>query len=362
MSLPTFVNTRTTYGDEGALNKVIAHELTEFNDDSLSTLGQYAFYKQAQMESIYLPNLTSIAANAFNGCAGLKRVIVGTNKNSVCTLANKSAFTDTGRAVIFVPDSLVSNYKAANIWNDATIKDRIFSVNDYGLVEWDETEITDTPEQIAAEITAGTAKTKYHVGQYKSINLGTEGTVRFQIVAKEADELADNSGNMAQLTWYCMEMPTTKKRMNPAYSAGTQGTGTLGGWEYCEMRTYLSTTIWALFPASWQGMIKEVKKYTKIFDTSGSAVNNVVTSDKLWLASYREMFGGTSDETQGPIYSFAFPDNTSRIRKIVGQSSASYYWLRSAGSTSGFRNVPSGGYAGLNGANAASGVGFGFST
>lgn len=44
--MATYTNTKATLGDQGALDALIAHTLTEFVDDGISTLGQYAMYKQ----------------------------------------------------------------------------------------------------------------------------------------------------------------------------------------------------------------------------------------------------------------------------------------------------------------------------
>lgn len=60
--------------------------------------------------------------------------------------------------------------------------------------------IEDDWETIFANIDSGAYKTKYKVGDTKIINLGTEGTVTMQIVAMDADEKADGSGN-APITW-----------------------------------------------------------------------------------------------------------------------------------------------------------------
>ena len=66
-------------------------------------------------------------------------------------------------------------------------------------------EITDSWDTIIANIDNGTYSTKYKVGNYKSLDLGTEGTINMQIVAMDADELADGSGT-APLTFIWMEL------------------------------------------------------------------------------------------------------------------------------------------------------------
>ena len=102
------------------------------------------------------------------------------------------------------------------------------------------------------------------------------------------------------------------------------------------MRKYLKETIKPLIPETVRNAIKEVTKYSRIFDTSGTAVNDVASTEDVWIPSKREMFGAISNaETMGPIYDGIFPDNASRVKKKVGASSASFWWCRSAGGTHG---------------------------
>ncbi len=78
-------------------------------------------------------------------------------------------------------------------------------------------EIEDSWEDIIAACNDGTYKTKYSVGMYKALDLGTEGTVNMQIAGKDKDILADGSGN-AKLSWISKELLTTSHRMNPSLS------------------------------------------------------------------------------------------------------------------------------------------------
>lgn len=72
-------------------------------------------------------------------------------------------------------------------------------------------EITDSWDTIIANIANGTYRTKYKVGNYKPLDLGTEGTINMQIVAIDEDELA--SGGYAPLSFLAMEL-------SPLYPGG----------------------------------------------------------------------------------------------------------------------------------------------
>ena len=365
--MPSYQNTKEILGsDEAAFNALVADQLTEFNDDTVTEIGSYAFYYRKNLETIYLPKLKKInGSSAFYGCNNLKRIFIGTDNSSsiVINQNNRNGFTNTGRSVIYVPDALVDQYKHNVYTND--FKHKIYGVSEYPNVEWNETEITDTPEQIAYYVSAGTAATRYNIGQYKTIDLGTEGQIRMQIVGKNMRELA-NSTETAQLEWLAIDLLKTEKRMNPLTVKNSdvyaEGTGSIGGMSRCELQDYLDTTIWNLLPEVWQNMIKETKVYTGIYGTNGTKVRDDLTIQKLRIPSYREMFDTTNDETQGPVYKFAFPNDETRKKCIIGASSPTTWWLRSAYGIDGFRYVNSSGGSSSIYAYSTYGVALGFST
>ena len=138
------------------------------------------------------------------------------------------------------------------------------------------------------------------------------------------------------------------------------GTGAVGGWDNTEMRAYLKDTIKPLIPETVRTHIKSVKKYTMTINTAGSTVNNVETTEDVWIPSGREIFGGTSYETTGPVYTVVYPDSTSRIKYNVTGGSAAWWWLRSAYSNINFYSVYTSGYGSSNYAYTYGGVALGF--
>ena len=105
------------------------------------------------------------------------------------------------------------------------------------------------------------------------------------------------------------------------------------------MRAYLKDTIKPLIPEVVRNHIKSVKKYTRTIGTDGNVVNNVETTEDVFIPSYREIFGGTSYETTGPQYTIVYTDSTSRIKKNVSSGSAAWWCLRSANSSIYFYSV-----------------------
>ena len=342
-------------------------------------------------------------------------------------------------------------------------------------------EITDSWDEILAAVADGTYAAKYKVGNYKPLDLGSEGIVSMQIAAKNKDALADGSGT-APITWISKELLNTSHRMNPSlvskqpavvfnpsasylwaavadtankfestnagkgstssvgcwkvksptagqltinytqsgessydyltlringkevfngktrgqdYSGtytvdlspnveimvaaiftkdssgdkgsdkgtvefaatdlevsiptnvvtiieeipATEGTGSIGGWEKSEMRTYFKNTVKPLIPANVQGAIKNVTKTQPAYNGAQASFTQTTTDD-VWIPSYSECFG------TGAMYKALFPDNASRVKKKVGAASASWWWLRSAYGHNAFTGVTSvGSYA-----------------
>ena len=353
-------------------------------------------------------------------------------------------------------------------------------------------EITDSWETILAAVADGTYKTKYSVGNYKALNLGSEGTVNMQIAAFDADPLADGSGNAA-ISWVSKELLATNKRMNPsvetnytypevpswtassntwtsqnrynvsdakakwtltATSAGTltityktsnsnasrnklsltvngtavatdyaatsevsytlevatgdtitveatysqlsasynyygtivfsstgtfttaaevqdapnrvfesykENTGAIGGWECTEMRSYYKNTLKPLIPELVRNSIKEVSKSNNIITTDNKTERTTSVED-VWMPSYREIFGGTSYEQSGPMYTTLFSDAASRIKKRPTASSGEWWWLRSAYNNYNFCIVDSNGINYYTSAGNSYGVALGFCT
>lgn len=208
-------------------------------------------------------------------------------------------------------------------------------------------EITDDWDTIRRNVAAGIHQKTYSVGNYKSLDLGDEGTVTMQIVAMNADETED--GDEAPITWVARELLKTNHRMNPSNSDNTEGTGTIGGWEKSEMRTYLNDTILPLIPEATRKQIKPVKKESRGYDTSGSTFQNN-TVDEIWIPSHAEIF-----KSSNPTYSAVYSNDASRNKNR-------YWWLRTANTIDDFLNVGTDGNYYRSAADRSFGIALGFST
>ena len=369
-------NTRETMGEQACLDALVADTITSFEDDGVTKVGENCLrYHKAltdvtlsqckSVDAYGLANCTNlevvdmlgggtIASAAFSGDTKLAHLLLrGASKT---TLSATAAFSSTpislGNGAIYVPSDLIATYKADTNWKNYFIT----TLDKYPLSSFDT--IEDDWATIIAKAEAGTASQSYSIGDTKLIDLGAEGKVYAQIAGFDLDDLT--SGGKAKVTFVTKGMLATNHRMNPANNGGAQGTGANGGWEHSEMRTYLNDTVFALLPSELQSAIKSVTKYSDYIVPGESAVtHDQETQDKLWIPSAREVFGGTSYEQTGPIYSGLFSNNASRV-KFNKSGSASIWWLRSASSASSFRNVASNGSANNGGSDYARSVVLGF--
>ena len=69
-------NTRDILGDQATLDGLVSHTLTEFEEDGISTIRNYAFYMNDTIESVSLPALKTVSQYAFSGCTNLNNASV----------------------------------------------------------------------------------------------------------------------------------------------------------------------------------------------------------------------------------------------------------------------------------------------
>ena len=112
------MNTIELLGEEETFRNIVERKITEFEDNKIDVIGDYAFYKCNTLTNVSFPKATSIGEGAFSGCSNLTTIYVGTNTSTVCTLSNTNAFKDcTNLTNIYVPASLVDRYKPATNWS-----------------------------------------------------------------------------------------------------------------------------------------------------------------------------------------------------------------------------------------------------
>lgn len=180
-------------------------------------------------------------------------------------------------------------------------------------------EISDSWDTIIANIDNGTYKTKYSIGDYKPLDLGTEGIINMQIVAMDADELADGSG-YAPLTFIGMELLNTLRSYS--YYHYPDSTTPPQGWNNCTLRNTLNNDVLALVPAAVRARINTVKKVHGL----NNSTSTQTSYDKLWIPNLYEITGITTRENTPPSYSQIYKSDANRTKNRNG--TATQYWMR----------------------------------
>lgn len=350
-------NTVETVGDAALAESIIDRSITELHDDITMSIAAQKFRGCSGLTNIIFPNVSSVgngafwqctalkqadfaacvsfAQNVFYGCSALEVLILRCT-DAVCSLTGNLSGTKiaSGTGYIYVPAALLDSYKADSAWSAYAAQIR--AIEDYLNVcsKW-------TWDGVFAAIDAGTYAMDYAVGDMIPLDLGSEGVVNMQIAAFDADDKADGSGK-APISWISNELLKSYHRMNPSLVSngdGTyqEGTGTIGGWEKCELRTYLNNTIKPLIPEYVRNKIVSVTKTQPAYDTAGTKFTQV-TEDDVWIPSNDECAGSNS------MYYELFKDTDENRIKIVNGMSGRYWYFRSAVSTQAFHNVNSSGY------------------
>lgn len=336
-------NTVETVGDAALAESIIDRSITELQDDITMSIAAQKFRGCSGLTNVIFPNVSSVgigafwqctalkqadfaacvsfAQNAFYGCSELEALILRCT-DAVCSLTGSLSGTKiaSGTGYIYVPSALVDTYKATSGWS--TYAAQIRAIEDYPTVcsKW-------TWDGVFAAIDAGTYATDYAIGDTVPLDLGSVGVVNMQIAAFDADDKADGSGK-APISWVSKELLGTH-RMS-ASSAVTNddgtyqdGTGAIGGWEKCEMRTYLKDTIKPLISESVRNKIVTVTKTQTAWNTTGTTFTQT-TQDDVWIPSEVEV------SYSNGIYRGLFVSNSDRIKNNVKTSSTEQWWLRNA--------------------------------
>ena len=334
-------------------------DLTSIDLDGVTNIGNYAF-SGTGIGTLVIPDATSLGTylcqgyrtgvvdqhktvnlsnNRFNGANSLCHLIL--RSTTMCTLTT-NALTGTAIAAgigwIYVPTDLVATYKSASNWSNYA--SQIVDISEYPKALRDET-ISDSWSTIFANEDNGTYKNVYSLGDIKYMYLN--GTpMPMQIATFDEDT--------SKISWVCKSIFDTHN-MNPTND-------TTGGWASSNMRAWLRENIYPMIDSTIRNRIVAVTK--NYYDAKTSS--RLTISDTVWIPSEYEIFGTTSYENSGTLYTGVFTDATSRIKKYGLNGSASNWWLRSAISGTYFRCVNYDGYASNYNANTAAGVVLGFCT
>lgn len=160
-------------------------------------------------------------------------------------------------------------------------------------------EISDSWADIIASINDGTYRTKYKVGNYKPLDLGSEGIINMQISGFNKETLADGSGT-APISWIGKELLNTNHRMNPALvtnyvakevNSFSSNIFTDGSGE--EYRVYISENrkvAGAVAKATWTITNREAGtfelRYKTMYDNANNELLKIIVNDGIIVQDY----------------------------------------------------------------------------
>lgn len=203
-------------------------------------------------------------------------------------------------------------------------------------------------------ITNGTT----YVIEYETTKLDSTTGTNTYIKLCNTSDVGTNASVSALVTQNSVQVENCSVRAIDNYE---EGTGTIGGWEKSEMRAYLRETVYPMIQSDVRSHMIEMTKYSYAHNTAGNSAAGQTTTDKIWIPSRGEVALTTYDGSNQK-YDTLFPGQDSRVKKKVGPSSATVWWLRSSANTGNFYCVISSGPVNSYGASISYGVVFGFGT
>ena len=371
------MNTRDMIGEQATLDGLISRTHTSFEEDGLTSVTAYAFYRYANLSHICLPNLVKCGSSAFTGigitqlttdmfpnmkafessafsyCEKLETVDLNgvtvfgqnlfyyaTNLRSVKLTAatkmdmrNQMFFGCTKLKELFLISDIMPQ-KAGTVFDKTPIGGRlgIIYVPRSMLSEYQENSswnpyilaaMEDYPVTPAGTITDSWAEIQAaeNDGTYLTkysihdtkYEMLGDHLVEFQIVAFDKDDLADGSGK-AHITWLARTAPF-QARMNDTNHCN-------GGWGECTLRSNLRDMLEAS-SSEFKSVVKLVNKTYY----NGPTSQTLTIADTIWIPSAHEinLTSGTL-ENSGVVYDDVFSDDKSRIVQYFG--APDYYWIR----------------------------------
>ena len=222
---------------------------------------------------------------------------------------------------------------------------------------------TDSWSTIIANVKAGNGS-EYKVGSTKEVNLGTYGTHTLRVANTSTPSECSTSGFSQSACGFVLEFADiiTTHNMNPAgtYKGTQYDVGwNVDGWPATSMRTFVNNDIYNAIPSELKSAIIDTTVVSGHGSTSGET--NFTSTDKLYLLSTAEVWAqGSSrtisndtarDVTRQLDYYKNLGTSTSNYSGAIKkkETSAYYWWLRSAysGSNDSFYPVSgSGGWIG----------------
>jgi surface protein len=303
-----------------ASSKAVTLDLSSFDTSNVTNMG-YMFNNANNLKTIYVSSKFNIdtvtsSTNMFYGCTSLVGGS-GTKYNS--------NYIDKTYARI---DGGTSN---PGYFTDIADKD-IPAPNSFSTDSW----------KTIIKAVKNNNISKYNVGDTKEVDLGTTyGTHTIRITNMSTPSECSTSGFSQTACGFVLEFADiiTTHNMNPAgeYNGTQYDYGyNVGGWPNSSMRTFVNNDIYNSLPSDLKNGIIDT---TVVSSYGKSDTSNFTSTDKLYLLAPKEIytdFNNSYDTAKDLTRQLDYYKNegvtTSSCSKAIkiNNSTASYWWLRSA--------------------------------
>ena len=303
-----------------ASSKAVTLDLSSFDTSNVTNMG-YMFNNANNLKTIYISSKFNIdtvtsSTNMFYGCTSLVGES-GTKYNS--------SYVDKTYARI---DGGTSN---PGYFTDIADKD-IPAPNSFSTDSW----------KTIIKAVKNNNISKYNVGDTKEVDLGTTyGTHTIRIANMSTPSECSTSGFSQTACGFVLEFADiiTMHNMNPAgeYNGTQYDYGyNVGGWPNSSMRTFVNNDIYNSLPSDLKNGIIDT---TVVSSYGKSDTSNFTSTDKLYLLAPKEIytdFNNSYDTAKDLTRQLDYYKNegvtTSSCSKAIkiNNSTASYWWLRSA--------------------------------
>ncbi len=176
-------------------------------------------------------------------------------------------------------------------------------------------EIQDSWETIIKTIHKGKAQKYYSVGNWKTLDMGSEGQIRMELIGFDKDTRSDGTGK-APTTWAGIELLKTKVQWtNTSYGSSYSGTN----YRDCYLRHYYQTVVKPMMPDVVKNNLVTVSK------RSSSMSGAVTTNEEVWTTTINESGHINEAGLYYPVYAYG----NDRVKKCCyGSTTKVEWWLR----------------------------------
>ena len=331
-------------------SKATTLDVSNFDTSKVTNMGSMFVNSKAttlDLSNFNTSNVTNMSY-MFNTSTNLKTIYVGDKFNTNNVTSSANMFTDSTKLVGGAGTKYNSSYvdktyaridggtSNPGYFTDIADKD-IPAPNSFATDSW----------KTIIKAVKNNNISKYHVGDTRTIDMGTYGTHTLRIANTSTPSECSTAGFSQTACGFVLEFADiiTTHNMNPKgeYKGTQYDYGwNVDGWPASSMYTFVNNDIYNVIPSEIKNAIIDTTVVSGHGSTSGET--NFTSTDKLYLLSTAEVWAqGSSntieydtarDVTRQLDYYKNLGTSTSNYSGAIKKNgtSDSYWWLRAAGS------------------------------